>query len=110
MIEGSKVAEIEAVRFPDWKEALGKEALPEVRHDLFREAIIRFLRHCKSVHAPATVALIKTYLIGLESGGVDREALRWFYQASRRRRPNPDPTPHGNPDFGQHPVPRREPF
>jgi integron integrase len=74
------------VRFSDWNEALTKEALPVARRDLFRNAIVRFLRHCKAVRAPATVALIRSYLAGLEGAGVDRDALRWFYQASRRKR------------------------
>ena len=43
MTEEAKEAEWAPVRFSDWKEALGKEALSVLRRDLFREAIVRFL-------------------------------------------------------------------
>ena len=108
VMERPNPTEGEPVRFPNWSEALGKEALPVGRRDLFRAAIVRFLHHCKSVRAPATVALMRNYLEGLEAGGVDREALRWFYQTSRRRRFDRVPRQRSSPQFADDPTPRRE--
>ena len=76
---GTKPTDSAPVHFPGWEEALGKESLSVVRRDLFRTAIVRFLRHCRRLHAPATVALIRSYLSGLDGSPVDREALLWFY-------------------------------
>ena len=36
--EGSNMAGNDAIRFPDWQEALKKEAIPIGRRDLFRNA------------------------------------------------------------------------
>ena len=39
---GTKPTDLVPVHFPDWNEALGKEALSGARRDLFRAAIARF--------------------------------------------------------------------
>ena len=83
---GTKPADSAPLHFPDWNEALGKEALTALRRDLFRAAITRFLRHCRRLHAPATVVLIRSYLSGLNSSQLDREALLWLYRTSQSNR------------------------
>lgn len=78
-----KQGDLEPIHFSTWKEVLVKEPLSSFQRDLFCEAIVRFLRYCKEVRAPASVALIRIYL--REKGSnVDRAALRWFYRAHRR--------------------------
>jgi integrase len=81
-------------------------------------AIIRYLRHLKTTHEPASIAGAKRYLeAGGTSGSVqpgDREALRWFFLAFRRVRTNalaeaahpvpvrtasPMPIPEGTPEW-----------
>ena len=45
--------------------------------------IIGFLRHCKGLHAPASIVVAKGYLADVEAqvhnrGASPRAALRWF--------------------------------
>jgi integron integrase len=69
--------------FPGWKEALAASvADPEVRAH-FEHQIVRFLRHCRRQHAPATVALAQQYLGGDGGYGPARDALRWLFRAQR---------------------------
>jgi integron integrase len=89
MTSQSKWPNSEPIRFPDWNESLAKEALSPIRRDLFYAAIVQFLRHCKNLHAPVTVALIRDYLTSRDGSGIDREALRWFYRNSASRQPSP---------------------
>ncbi|HEY0968592.1 MAG TPA: integron integrase [Opitutaceae bacterium] len=51
----------------------------------FARAIIGFLHHCKALHAPATIALARTYLDNAQPAPqpVTREALRWFFRQAR---------------------------
>jgi integron integrase len=73
--------------FPSWKEALAQAALSDRTREEFRREILEFLRHCKTLHAPATVALVKIHLAGREAAGAGRAraALRWFFGEGRRR-------------------------
>ena len=73
----------EPIRFIEWKAILAKEALPPDQRDLFRNAILHFLRYCKTSHQPASVASIKIFLRNGKQES-DRTALRWFFKASRR--------------------------
>ncbi len=75
-------AERRPLHFPDWKEALAAARLAPAERERYRRAILSFLRHCKSAHAPATVALIRIYLRDHEASA--REALRWFYRTAPR--------------------------
>lgn len=72
------------LHFPGWKEALATSALSPGRREAHRRAILAFLHHCKSAHAPATVVLIRTYLH--DQAPDARDALRWFYLAATGRR------------------------
>lgn len=70
------------VSFPRWKEALAQANLsPTVKASHTRE-IITFLHHCKKTRSPATVALIRQWLVDRESdsAGPAHNALRWFYR------------------------------
>ena len=66
------------VSFPGWKEALAKSALDLQQKDAFFREILAFLKHCKTVRAPATTELAKQYLEWREkqASGPAREALR----------------------------------
>lgn len=99
-----KQGDLEPIHFSTWKEVLVKEPLSSFQRDLFCEAIVRFLRYCKEVRAPASVALIRIYL--REKGSnVDRAALRWFYRAHRRE-PKQAPQPAGSSGRTPDPAPR----
>jgi integron integrase len=80
------------ITFPQWKEVLAQAKLsPEVK-DSHRREIITFLHHCRSSHAPATIALIKQWLAKREQmpDGPAHLALRWFYRAGKTIGKNPD--------------------
>ena len=70
----SKSADADPIRFIEWKAVLEKESFSPEQRDLFREAIFRFLRYCKSTHTPASVASIRLYLG--DGHEADRAALR----------------------------------
>ena len=59
-------------------------ALPGAVKADHRREIIAFLRHCKTAHAPASVALAREYLQERASGvPAVRAALRWFFCRGR---------------------------
>jgi integron integrase len=70
--------------FPGWADALNASGLPPTVRENHRREIIRFLRFCKTAHAPATVVLARQFL-ERSPGCVDgvREALRWLFVTRR---------------------------
>jgi integron integrase len=70
--------------FPNWAQALDASELPPRVRENHRREIIRFLRFCKTAHAPATVVLARQFL-ERSPGCVDavREALRWLFFTGR---------------------------
>ena len=50
------------VSFPGWKEALAASGESAARQNVFAREIIAFLRRCKQLHSPASVAPAKQYL------------------------------------------------
>lgn len=78
------------VSFPNWKQALAQAALGATTEAAFAREIITFLKHCKTLHVPATVQLAKEYVEiqeRLRSGPV-RPALRWFFRTARAQARN----------------------
>ena len=77
------------VSFPEWRQLLELEPLEG--HVRYRQAqaIIRYLRHCKTGRHPASVEDAKRYVEAGEAEGVlgadDRTALRWFFRTARAR-------------------------
>lgn len=73
------------VSFPDWKLALRSAGLPAGLEATYAREIIGFLRHCKNLHAPATVVLVRQYLAIREPATTApvREALRWFFRSAK---------------------------
>jgi len=75
------------VSFRDWKTRLaGREGTPEEKQQAAR-GIIGFLRHCKELHSPACIGVVKSYLAKMESQARSgtlspRPALRWFFMAA----------------------------
>src|SRR5438874_1959428 len=81
------------ISFRDWPSVLAAAQLPPAREREFRRAILRFLHHCKTARAPATIVLARQYL-GAREGGAVRDALRWFVtqgRASLREALTPSP-------------------
>src|SRR4051812_15260256 len=77
-----------SISFPAWKEALDRSGLStEARENHTRE-VARFLRHCKTSHAPATIALAKSYLGRFvpSAPAAPRDALRWFFDRNCEQR------------------------
>lgn len=72
------------ISFPRWKDALAQANLDPALEAIYAREIISFLKHCKTLHAPATIGLAKQYLLMREkaTNAPAREALRWFYRAS----------------------------
>lgn len=81
------------VSFPSWKEALAASGLPGDVRVSHQRAVIAFLRHCRNVHAPATIMLAKQYVETPSRQGSTgvREALRWFFRSARQATPPPGP-------------------
>lgn len=76
------------VRFRDWQNALSESRLGDGTRRLHEREIIRFLAHCRSERAPATVILAKSYIEGLEKQGdtsAVRVSLRWFFREAAQR-------------------------
>ncbi len=73
------------ISFPHWKTVLAHASMPASTKAAYQREILTFLRHCKSIHAAATVEVMKRYLTWREtqSTGPSREALRWFYREGR---------------------------
>jgi integron integrase len=84
-----------AIFFPRWREVLWQEGPKGVRVAYERE-ILEFLKHCRALAVPASVASIRGYLAERRSLAAEaREALRWFYQAGRvHGRENPGQAGH----------------
>jgi hypothetical protein len=77
------------VSFPQWNEALASD--PEIgpeREDMYRHAIMGYLKHLKNRHQRASLASAKAYFDGEKEAGRDREeareAVRWFFRTARR--------------------------
>lgn len=73
------------VSFSRWKQALASAGLSAGTQAAYVREIITFLKHCKTLHVPATVLLAKQYVEKqerLRSGPV-RLALRWFFRAAK---------------------------
>jgi hypothetical protein len=75
-----------AVSFPKWREALELVVTPEER-ETYVGGILGFLRHCKSVRAPATIMRAKVYIEAREKQEKCRleslrVALRWFFRTA----------------------------
>lgn len=74
------------IRLPDWQEALTHSPLGGEIQSAYRNEIIRFFRHCKNSHAPATIALIRQYLERPDTGPGARTALLWFFRTATASR------------------------
>ena len=78
------------VSFPEWGRLLELEPLESHVRYRHRQAIIRYLRHCKARQKPASIADAKRYLeegvAAEELGQTDRDALHWFFTTARQRR------------------------
>lgn len=77
------------VSFPEWGPLLELEPLESHVRYRHRQAIIRYLRHCKAAQKPASIADAKRYLedgiAAEELGQIDRDALHWFFTTARQR-------------------------
>ncbi len=73
------------IRFPEWNAILWEER-PGVARGYTR-VIVAFLRHCRQVHAPASIAVARQFIetINPTIAGFAREALRWFVVEAKRR-------------------------
>ena len=78
------------VSFPEWGRLLELEPMEAHVRYRQRQAIIRYLRHCKTRQKAASIADAKRYLeegvAAEELGQTDRDALHWFFTTARRRR------------------------
>jgi integron integrase len=80
----SDLAGREALWFPAWRDALAASNLSPVVQENHRREIIRFLRFCKSAHAPASVLLARQFIErSTDEPSRTREALRWLFRAAR---------------------------
>ena len=63
------------VSFPEWKSALA--GVENQLQESYRQEVVWFLYHCKKLHAPATIALARSYLHVREttSGGPAHEHM-----------------------------------
>ena len=85
---GAKTEDHLAIRFPGWKDALAAEPIDPGLRERHRRAVFGFLKHCKEQRTAASVASIRAYLAITADVGA-REALRWFFKASRAASPAP---------------------
>ena len=79
----------DAVSFPGWRKALDLVTSGAERATYVR-SITGFLRHCNSVHAPATIMLAKAYIEACEKQEhcrleTLRMGLRWFFKTAGQR-------------------------
>ena len=112
------------VSFPEWKSALS--GVENELQETYRREVVSFLHHCKKLHAPATIALARSYLQDRERThrGPAREGLRWFFRtaslagkahwspSSAPEHSKPDRTPaqtSGNAPAGSRPTFRPAP-
>jgi integron integrase len=84
------------VSFPEWGRLLELEPLESHVRYRHRQAIIRYLRHCKARQKPASIADAKRYLedgaAAGELGQTDSDALHWFFTTARQRRSTTEAT------------------
>ncbi|MDI1250525.1 MAG: hypothetical protein PSV13_16815 [Lacunisphaera sp.] len=94
-----RVMDNQPVSFPDWKQALATAGLSAGAEAAYGREIITFLKHCKTLHAPATVMLAKQYVEKQERlrPGPVRVALRWFFRAARARSERGEDCPSPSP-------------
>ena len=79
------------VWFPQWAEALGRLRLPELRSGTYRQAIVGYLRYCRTSRQPATVASARQFMgqvedqrrLGASQQATWKEALNWFFRSAR---------------------------
>jgi len=74
------------IQFPQWAEALERDATSEAQFAQRRRAIITFLAYCKRERSPVSIAVAKVYLDTVTGTGAEeaRDALRWFVMVGRR--------------------------
>lgn len=79
----------EPVSFAEWSTVLASEPLDAGTRERYRRSIVAYLHYLKTHHERASLASAKAYVLAGEAHGVtdvhDREALRWFFMAARRR-------------------------
>ena len=85
--------EREAVRFPEWGEALAQLKIGDEAKEAVRHGVYAYLRWCKQKRTFACIATAKTYIFEVEAAGnnPNKPALRWFFQAAQKAkegRPN----------------------
>ena len=77
------------VTFREWKAALAAEPWAADNKAQAARDIIGFLRHCKVLRSPASIATAKGYIAEMEAqarnaGASPRGALRWLFMAARK--------------------------
>ena len=79
------------VSFAEWSTVLAGESFDPATRERYRRCIVAYLHHLKERRERASVASAKAYVESGETQGVtdqlDRDALRWFFLAARRRDP-----------------------
>ncbi len=79
------------VSFGEWNMVLAGESFDSATRERYRRSIVAYLHHLKERRERASVASAKVYIEFGEAKGVmdkiDRDALRWFFLAARRRDP-----------------------
>ncbi len=79
------------VSFAEWSTILAGESFDPATRERYRRCIVAYLHHLKERRERASVASAKAYVESGETQGVtdqlDRDALRWFFLAARRRDP-----------------------
>src|ERR1035437_1686519 len=79
------------VSFAEWSTVLVGESFDPATRERYRRCIVAYLHHLKERRERASVASAKAYVESGETQGVtdqlDRDALRWFFLAARRRDP-----------------------
>ncbi|MBL9209855.1 MAG: integron integrase [Opitutaceae bacterium] len=79
------LADGEALRFPDWSDALAASGLSPWTQSNHGREVVRFFRYCRNQRAPATVALARHYLAAeAPQSSTAREALRWLFRSAAR--------------------------
>ncbi|MFA5344406.1 MAG: integron integrase [Kiritimatiellia bacterium] len=77
------------VSFAEWSTVLAGESFDPATRERYRRCIVAYLHHLKERRERASVASAKAYVESGEVKGVtdhlDRDALRWFFLAARRR-------------------------
>jgi len=73
------------IRFPEWNTVLWAERPGHARG--YTRVIVEFLRHCRNLHTPASIAVARQFIEAIDPAIADmaREALRWFVREAKRR-------------------------